>query len=80
MADIITLAMPTERSLRRITRLLDQADEAVDSDEWEFVASKARAVLALDADHADTLDLLRMATANGVTGEAATVPADDPGC
>jgi hypothetical protein len=40
--------MPSDRLQRQIDRLLDDAEEAVNADEWQLVASKSRAVLAID--------------------------------
>ena len=79
--------MASERMQRRIERLLDQADDAVDADDWLLVASRARAVLAIDAGNEDATAFLQMAVANGVPAEAspssrepftASVSADPP--
>jgi len=43
--------MATERIQRRITRLRDQIEEAMERLDWESVLSSAPAVLALDADN-----------------------------
>ena len=43
--------MATERIQRRIARLLDQIEEAMERLDWESVRSSAQAVLALDADN-----------------------------
>ena len=65
--------MASERFQRRIDRLLDQVEEAVDQLDWEGVRSRAQAVLALDsgqtmgkldlaaAHYADCLDYCRKA-------------------
>ena len=43
--------MASERIQRRIERLLDQIEEAMDRLDWESVRNCAHAVLALDADN-----------------------------
>ena len=53
--------MATERVQRRIDRLLDQVEEAVDQLDWETVLSRAQAVLALDPDNADAVNFLASA-------------------
>ena len=45
--------MPSDRTLRRIDAFLDQAEAASDASDWEEVAAKARAVLAMDPDNED---------------------------
>jgi hypothetical protein len=52
---------------RRVDALLDEADEAVTAHEWHLVASKGRAVLAIDAENGYAADSLKMAEANGVS-------------
>lgn len=59
--------MPSERVQRRIDALLDQAEAAIDADQWSLVASKARAVLAIDANSDDATAFLQMAVANGIS-------------
>ena len=55
--------MPSERIQRRSEALLDQADEAVDANDWPLVADKARAVLAINETNEDALAFLKMAEA-----------------
>ena len=50
--------MASERIQRRINRLLDQVEEAVDRLDWEEVRSRAQAVLALDPENADAVNFL----------------------
>ena len=56
---IIPVAMPSERTQRRIDRLLDQAEEAADREDWSSVQRLAEQVLALDPDSEDAPPLLR---------------------
>ena len=53
--------MVSERSQRRIERLLDEADEAVGKLDWDTVKARARAVLAFDPDNNDAIELLAAA-------------------
>ena len=53
--------MVSERSQRRIERLLDEADEAVGKLDWDTVKARARAVLAFDPDNNDAVELLAAA-------------------
>ena len=53
--------MATDRSKRRIERLLDEADEAVSQLDWELVRNRAQAVLAFEPDNSDAWDLLNAA-------------------
>jgi hypothetical protein len=53
---------------RRVDAFLDQAEAASDASDWEEVAAKARAVLAIDEANEDAIHFLRMAEANGVAG------------
>src|SRR5436309_129247 len=53
--------MPSERVLRRIETLLDEADQAIAASEWERVRDRANNVLALDPDNVDARDLLSAA-------------------
>ena len=69
-AAIISGIMPSERIQRRIDAFLDEADEAASADEWGLVASKSRAVLAIEAENEDAAAFLQMALANGVAAEA----------
>lgn len=66
--------MLSERIQHRIDVFLDEADEAASAGEWQQVAEKARAVLAIDHDNEDAAAFLQMAVANGVSEEA-TPPA-----
>ena len=50
--------MASERVQRRIDRLLDQAEEAMDSFNWDSVRDCAQAVLGLDSENADALAFL----------------------
>ncbi len=45
--------MATERLQRRIDRLLDQIDEAVELKDWILVLDHSKDVLALDPDNVD---------------------------
>ncbi|MCI0859096.1 MAG: protein kinase [Chloroflexi bacterium] len=63
--------MASERRVRRIERLLDEAEDAVSRLDWETVRGLAQAVLAFDPDNADALDLLtgaERALGRGATG------------
>ena len=51
-------AMASERIQRRIDRLLDQIEEAVDQLEWTVVQERASAVLAIDPNNSDGLAFL----------------------
>ena len=53
--------MSSERFQRRIERLLDQIEEAVDQLDWETVRGRAHAVLALDPGNTDATDFLAAA-------------------
>ena len=53
--------MTSERFQRRIDRLLDQIEEAVDQLAWETVRDRAHAVLALEPGNADATDFLAAA-------------------
>ena len=50
--------MASERIQRRIERLLDQAEEAMDRLDWESVRDVAKVVLGLDPDNNDALAFL----------------------
>lgn len=56
--------MPSERTERQIDRLLEDADSAANADDWTLVASKARAVLAMDLENEDAPPPMRAAKAN----------------
>ena len=49
----------------KVETLLYDATESVNSGEWPVVAEKALEILAIAPQHADALDLLQMAQANG---------------
>ena len=53
--------MPSERVQRRIERLLEQADEAIDGLQWDRVRELAEAVLALDSESQDATTYLSAA-------------------
>ena len=59
--------MASERSQRRIERLLDEADEAAAHLDWETVRTRAQAVLAFDSQNDDAAELL--AAADRAVGE-----------
>ena len=59
--------MASDRSQRRIERLLDEADGAVDRLDWETVRARAQAVLASDPKNIDAAELL--AAADRAVGE-----------
>ena len=50
--------MASDRIQRRIDRLLDQIEEAVDQLDWEVVRERAQAVLALDRENKDAYSFL----------------------
>ena len=65
--------MASDRSKRRIERLLDEADEAFSQLDWELVRNRAQAVLAFEPDNSDAVDLLSAAdraTASNATSVA----------
>ncbi len=68
--------MASERIQRRIEALLDEADEAVTRGEWQAVAEKARAVLAIEASNEDANAFLAMAGANpgGIASSGHAIP------
>ncbi len=47
--------MPSERIQQQIDRLLDEAEQAMGSEDWATVAARARAALRLDARNEDAL-------------------------
>ncbi|MCH7971232.1 MAG: hypothetical protein IH960_09365, partial [Chloroflexi bacterium] len=53
--------MLTERVQRRIDRLLDQAEEAVDGLLWERVREVSQSVIAVDPENVDANAFLAMA-------------------
>ncbi|MFQ6029876.1 MAG: serine/threonine-protein kinase, partial [Dehalococcoidia bacterium] len=66
--------MASERSRRRIERLLDEADEAVTQLNWEVVRDRVTAVLALEPENADAHTLL--AAVERAIGNSAPPPVD----
>lgn len=67
--------MVSERIQRRIEALLDEADQAVTTQDWLRAAGAARAVLAIDEGNSDAADYLKMAAANGEADESPPSPA-----
>jgi len=53
--------MPTERIQRQIDRLLDEADEAIASQDWTTVGNRARSALRLDPENQDAMSYLAAA-------------------
>lgn len=73
--------MVSERIQRRIERLLDQAEEAADKEDWLQSAARAREALALDGESRDAQALLTAAEKMLGTGEppsSVTQPAPAP--
>ncbi|MEO5974960.1 MAG: protein kinase [Ilumatobacteraceae bacterium] len=68
--------MPSERIQRQVDLLLDEAGTAMSHCEWDEVAQKVRAALAMDPENVDAPLLLRAAEAN-LGGTTASVA--DPG-
>ncbi|MSQ15491.1 MAG: hypothetical protein EXR50_06480, partial [Dehalococcoidia bacterium] len=64
--------MTSERMQRRIERLLEQADEAIEGLQWERLREIARAVLGIDRENADALAYLAAAESNLVPSESPT--------
>jgi len=50
--------MPSERVQRQIDRLLDEAEEAIASEDWTEVGTRARSVLRLEPENQDALSYL----------------------
>ena len=61
--------MVSDRTRQRIERLLDEAEAAVDQEDWETVRSCARRILAFDPDNRDALDLVQAADRAKAGGE-----------
>ena len=57
---------------RRIDAFLDQAEAASDAGDWQQVAEKARAALAIDTNNEDAATFLQMAVANGISESASS--------
>ena len=68
--------MASERVQRRIDRLLDQIEDAVDQLDWATVRDRAQAVLALDRENRDALTFLEAAefALNSAPGSLSTHP------
>ena len=47
--------MPSERVQRQVDRLLDEAEAAVDREDWSAVAGLAQRILVMDPENADAL-------------------------
>ncbi len=62
--------MATERIQRRIDSLLDEADEAITSLDWQVVRARAQAVLGLQPGNSDALSYLSAAYRN-IEGDGA---------
>ncbi len=60
--------MVGERMQRRIDGLLDEADAAVVAEDWDTVAARCRAVLALDPDNVDASEYLKAAERGSAAG------------
>jgi hypothetical protein len=59
--------MTSERAQKRIDRLLDQAEEAMD---WQRVRKTAQALLGVDANNADAKSFLSMAESVAAAGDS----------
>ena len=62
--------MPSERVQRRIDSLLDDAEQAIESNDWEVVLERVRSVLTLEPDNADAVfyrDAAARAGSNGLS-------------
>ena len=68
--------MASERRIRRIKRLLDEAEAAGSHFDWESVCEAAQAVLAIDPDTCDVPDLMN-GTERALSGSA-TSPVGQP--
>ncbi len=66
--------MPSERIQRRIDRLLDQAEEAADTDDWTLLLERSEMVLAIDAGNADAQGFVAIARRG--LGDEAPEPAE----
>ena len=53
--------MPSERIQRQIDRLLDEADEAITSQDWTTEGNRARSTLRLDPENQDAMSYLAAA-------------------
>ena len=68
--------MASERLQRQIDRLLDEAEEAISSFDWDALLQRARAVLAMDPENRDALAFL--ATAERAIGSSTPPPTNQP--
>ena len=59
--------MASDRVQRRIERLLDQVEEAIDQLDWEEVRGRDQAVLRLDPNNSDALSYLAAAERDSAT-------------
>jgi hypothetical protein len=62
--------MPSERIQRRIDRLLDEADQAADANEWSRVRELAQNVLAFAPDDSDAVAYVEAASRAMADGAA----------
>ena len=69
-----SLIMASDRLQRQIERLLDEADEAITKEDWPTVASRARAVLRIDAENSDALSYLAVAERDSSVPGATSAP------
>jgi len=53
--------MPSEKMIKRIELMLDQADEALDAGKWTRLRGLCADVLEIDPENADASTLLRIA-------------------
>ncbi|MDP6823215.1 MAG: protein kinase [Dehalococcoidia bacterium] len=65
--------MVSERTIRRIERLLDEADEAITSGDWSRAQQRARDVLAFDPENQEAAEFLVAAERRLGTGPAPAV-------
>ncbi len=71
--------MASERVQRQIDRLLDEIEQASESEDWETVRNRARRVLAFDPENADAQVFPPAADRSlGPGGPTVTVPDPDP--
>ena len=67
--------MASDRVKRRIERLLDQVEEAIDQLDWDEVRGRAQAVLRLDPENSDALSYLAAAERDSATSTTTGVEA-----
>jgi len=70
--------MPSERILKRVERMLDEADTALDGGDWARLRELCADVLAIDADNADASALLRIAERRNTGSAPPTAEAAAP--